>query len=434
MPLHRQLVLALAGAIGIATPRVAAGQATPRGPGSDGLVLTRRQAVDSALAHNPRLLVAREQVAQARARGVETTAFPDPTVLGDLTGEQRPSAPRTNTGSDVEVDLSVPFPTKFLLRHQVSRSEVRAAEADVRLLRQQIASQTAQAYDALLVALRRRADLLDADSLARDFLARTRTRFEAGSAPRLDVIKARVDAAQSVNDLLANARDVANERAGLNRLLGRPLGFAITAADSLAVPDSLPPLDTLEAVALTVRPELEGLASQRAGAGAATALAREYWLPDLDLSVSRNLAQGEPSSYTTAIGFRVPLFFWNHQRGEIAEARHHARELDAAYVDLQAAVDQDVRTTYATAATALQQAAYLRDELVPEARRAYDISLVSYRLGGSSALDVLDARRTLLDAESQLADALGAANDARADLERAVGAPLDRFSGALHDQ
>ena len=428
---HAQYVLAVAGAMLMAAPPRTAGQTVAAAP--PGLSLTRRQAIDSALAHNPQLRVAVEQVAEARARVVENTAFPDPSFAGDVTGEPRLSRPGTNTGSDVGVGLSLPFPTKFLLRHRVSNADVRTAESGLLSLQQQIASQTAQAYDALLVALQHRADLQDADSLARDFLAKTETRFEAGSAPRLDVIKARVDAAQAVNDLLANQRDVANDRSALNRLLGRPLGFAIETADSLALPDSLPDLDALEATAQAVRPELLGLASQRAGAGAAVALAREYWLPDVDLSVSKNLVQGEPNSYTTAIGFSVPLFFWNHQRGEVAEARHYQRELDAAYTDLQAEVDQDVRTTYASATTALQQAAYLRDELVPEARRAYDIALVSYGLGGSSALDVLDARRTLLDAEGQLADALGAANDARADLERAVGAPLERLSGARHD-
>jgi cobalt-zinc-cadmium efflux system outer membrane protein len=424
-------VLAVAGTLLMAAPPRAAGQAVAATPPP--LSLSRQQAIDGALAHNPQLRVAIEQVAEARARVVESTAFPDPTVAGDITGEQRLSRPGTNTGSDLGVGLSLPFPTKFVLRHRVGNADVRAAESGLLSLQQQIASQTAQAYDALLVALQHRADLQDADSLARDFLAKTETRFAAGSAPKLDVIKARVDAAQAVNDLLANQRDVANDRSALNRLLGRPLGFLIEPTDSLTLPDSLPALDTLEATAQAVRPELGGLASQRAGAGAAVALAREYWLPDVDLSVSRNLAQGEPNSYTTAIGFSVPLFFWNHQRGEVAEARHFQRELDATYIDLQAEVDQDVRTTYATAATARQQAAYLRDDLVPEARRAYDIARVSYGLGGSSALDVLDAHRTLLDAEAQLADALGAANDARADLERAVGASLDRFAGARHD-
>ncbi len=68
--------------------------------------------------------------------------------------------------------------------------------------------------------------------------------------------------------------------------------------------------------------------------------------------------------------------------------------------------------------------AYLRDELLPEAREAYRIASTSYGLGGSSALEVLDAQRTLLDVESQYTDALGASNDARAQLELAVGAPL----------
>ncbi|MGE5760196.1 MAG: TolC family protein [Gemmatimonadota bacterium] len=55
-------------------------------------------------------------------------------------------------------------------------------------------------------------------------------------------------------------------------------------------------------------------------------------------------------------------------------------------------------------------------------------------MGGSSTLDVLDARRTLLDAESQYADALGVANDARIDLERAIGASLDMdAAGARHE-
>ena len=59
----------------------------------------------------------------------------------------------------------------------------------------------------------------------------------------------------------------------------------------------------------------------------------------------------------------------------------------------------------------------------------------SYSLGGSSSLELLDAKATLLSAESQYTDALGAANDALADLERAVGAPLPpRSSPAPHEK
>ncbi|HEY2805032.1 MAG TPA: TolC family protein [Gemmatimonadales bacterium] len=399
------------------------------------LLLTRRQAVDSALANNPQLRVATTQIAQARARVTEATAFPDPTLSADYGGLTSPTAFGSNTGSDVGVGLTVPFLTKFRLRDIVSSADLHSAQFNLVQLQQQTASQTVQAYDALLVAERHHADLLQTDSLAADFFHKTQVRYQNGAAARLDVIKAQVDLSQVENDLIANERERANARAGLNRLMGRMLGSAIDAADSLAVPADLPQLDALTLAAHDARPELRAAAGQRRGASASTSLAREFWLPDLSLGVTKNTAQGTASSYTTGIGFTVPLFFWNHSRGEVAEARWHERELEASYRDLEAQVDLDVRTTYATASTALRQAAFLRDQVLPEAREAYRIASVSYGLGGSSALDVLDARRTLVDAQNQFAEALGAANDARADLERAVGTPLDAPAlGGSHDR
>ncbi len=389
------------------------------------LTLGRREAVDSALVRNPQLQVAIAQIYQARARVTQATAFPDPSFSADVSGLSAVTRPGSGTGSNFGIGLSVPFLTKFSLRATIGNADVRAAEFNLEQLRQLTASQTVQAYDALLVAGRHRVDLEEVRTLAADFLRKTRVAFESGSVARLDVIKAQVAFAQVENDLIANERDLANARAGLNRLMGRGLGAAVEAADSLTVPPSPADLDELLARARDARPELRAIASQRRGAAASTSLARAFWLPDLGLSLSKNLATGSPSSYTAGVGFSVPLFFWNHSRGEVAESRWRERELSAALSDLEAQVDLDVRTAYAAASTSLRQAVYLRDEVLPEAREAYRIAAVSYGLGGISALDVLDARRTLIEAENAYAEALGAANDARAALELAVGAPLD---------
>jgi cobalt-zinc-cadmium efflux system outer membrane protein len=176
---------------------------------------------------------------------------------------------------------------------------------------------------------------------------------------------------------------------------------------------------------------LTGLAAERKGAHAATTLAREFWLPDITLGAARDITPGAPSTaFSTGLAFPFPIFFWQHTRGEIAQAQHYERELAATYADLRAQVAQDVRTTYATASTALQQAIYIRDQLLPAATDAYRAILASYSIGGSSAFEVIDARRTLLDAESQYTDALTDANTARADLERAVSVPLDTITSA----
>jgi len=144
------------------------------------------------------------------------------------------------------------------------------------------------------------------------------------------------------------------------------------------------------------------------------------------------VVDGVPTTYSSAIGIGVPIFFWQHERGEVAVARHREEELTASIADIHAQVSLDVQTAFATASTALRQAIFIRDQLLPEAREVYRVASVSYGLGGSSALDLLDAKRTLLAAESQYVDALGAANDALATLELAIGAPLPRETAGEH--
>src|SRR5207245_959151 len=103
-------------------------------------------------------------------------------------------------------------------------------------------------YVALLVARRQRAILTEIRRLSADFLTRTQARYNAGTVPKLDVIRAQVDVAQADNALIANERDVANAQASLNRLLGREIGAPIAPSDSLDVPAALPDSTTIERI------------------------------------------------------------------------------------------------------------------------------------------------------------------------------------------
>ncbi len=395
------------------------------------LVITREQAVDSALAHNPQLRASREQIAEARARVSEATALPDPQLGLSMEDESRVFTPGAVGTKELGLGVTIPFPTKIYLAGKVAGTDVDAASLSYTQSRELITSQTVQSYDALLVALRHGENLREAKQLADDFLQKTQARYNAGTAAGIDVIKAKVEVSRAENDLIANERDVANARAALNRLMGRLLGAGIEVADTLAVPEAIPPLEALEERALHARPEVRSMTAARRGASAATSLAGQYWLPDVSVTLSKDFAAGAVGApYTTEIGFGIPLFFWQHHKGEVSEARHRELELAAASRDLSAQVSQEVRAAHAAASTSLRQVAYLRDELLPEAREAYRIASTSYGLGGSSALEVLDAQRTLLDVESQYTDALGASNDARAQLELAVGAPLDSTSNS----
>jgi len=404
---------------------------TPRS-GDTTLRLSRRQAVDLALTSNPALLAANARIGQAHAGVVSATAFADPTLAIDRALQTQPFDPRTAHASDQAVGATIPLPGRRNLRRAVATADLKVAEFDYAQLRQQVASETAQGYDALLVAMKHREDLEQAKKLAEEFLAETRARFSAGTVPRLDVLKAEVELDGADNDLIANTGAIAAARAALNRLLGRNGGAPVEATDTLEIPGSIAAIEALEKMAEESRPELRSVAAQIEGARAATHLAKQYWLPDLAVSLERNAANGIQTTYTTAVGFGFPLFFWQHNAGELAAARHREEELNATASDVRSQVSVEVETAYTNASTALRQAIFIRDHLLPEAREVYRIASASYRLGGSSALELLDAKRTLLDAEEQYAEALGAANDAQAALELAVGNPLPTAKPGEH--
>src|SRR5689334_16434750 len=163
----------------------------------DSVRLSRRDAVALALQHNPQLEIARAQIGEARARKVEAVSIPDPAATASL--DEQPGLFRSNSAGqkNVGVALDIPFPNKLRLQGKVAQSDVASAEYTYQLQRQLVAAQTAEAYDSLLVALKHRGDLTEAETLARDFLRRTQARFNAGTAAKLDVIKATVDLAQA---------------------------------------------------------------------------------------------------------------------------------------------------------------------------------------------------------------------------------------------
>lgn len=396
----------------------------------DTLRVSRRQAIASALLANPQLDIAREQTAQVRAQRVEGLGIADPTLSASLDSVTSLRTAGSAPLRPIALGFVLPFPDKLRLRNRIGIENIHASESNFRLQQQFIAAAAGRAYDSVLVTRRHRRDLLEARDLANAFLLRTQARFNAGSVPRLDVIKAQVDVAQSENDLIANARDVANADAALNRVLGRPLALPVLPTDSLTAPASLPDLDAVEQVALRNRPELAALDALRRAARANTTLTKESSIaPDIVLGAGRDVAIDAGLSYSLGLSMPLPLFFSLHTKGDFAETRHRELELAATLRDARAAVGQDVRSAWATADAARRQALFIRDQLLPSAREAHRVATTSYDLGGLSALDVLDARRTLLDVQRQYADALAAANSARSDLERAAGAPLASIPG-----
>jgi cobalt-zinc-cadmium efflux system outer membrane protein len=409
------LVSGLLGAAASAT-----GQVVPEVPAA----IKRDAAVAEALARNPQLAASRAQVEEARAGIAQATAFPDPAFAWDYEQQTGLFNFSSAVTRDVGAGFTVPFPEKFRLNRKASTATLRAAEASLKQLQQQIASQTAQAFDALQVAEAQLENDRESERLSQDILNKTQARYDAGTVARLDVLQAKVSLAQAKNQTITDERTVMTARTSLNRLMGRDAGSQAEPAEKLALPAEVPPLPDLVRLAMENRPELAVIQAQRESSRFAAKLAHLYWLPDLNFTLYRNFTQGAPAAYSNTGSIAIPLFFWQHEKGDVAFAEQRQIELAANQADINAQVNVDVRNAFANYDTSRRQALWIRDELLPQVQEAYEVASTSYGLGGSSALNLINAKVALLGAETQFVQALGAANDASADLERAVGAPL----------
>ncbi|RZI83158.1 MAG: cobalt-zinc-cadmium resistance protein, partial [Rubrivivax sp.] len=94
-------------------------------------------------------------------------------------------------------------------------------------------------------------------------------------------------------------------------------------------------------------------------------------------------------------------------------------ELEAVRASVEAQATQALAQLSAT----LAQAQTLRDKVLPAARQAFAASTKGYELGKFGFLDVLDAQRTLFEAETQALSAAAQAYQADARLLELLGEP-----------
>jgi cobalt-zinc-cadmium efflux system outer membrane protein len=405
---------------------------TPTGFAADQppAALTLKQCVEISLARNPLWLSAEEDYQASLARVRQAREFPQPSLEFDSDLQPKPFNFRDSGESYLGVSQTIEFPGRRSLRGRIAASESREILADKDLLRLDIIFQVKGAFYSVLAAEEKLRYALQDLDLARDFLGKAQAKYEAGDIARLEAVRAGVEASKAATAAKLAENDVLLAKARLNYLLGR------AKLDPLEIRGALLraalPIDreALVARAVRSRPEIArvraGLTKEERRKSAATL----SYLPDFDLGFSRHRLAGEASTWDFTLSFPVPLFFWQPSRGAIAEARANIRALERRSEDLVNLISLEVGEACFNARTAADQIVLFEKEILTQAEEAYDLILFSFQEGEVGGLELIDARRGLLESRRAYADALYNHSLTIAALERSVGGPLE---GEDHD-
>jgi outer membrane protein TolC len=197
--------------------------------------------------------------------------------------------------------------------------------------------------------------------------------------------------------------------------------FTLAQSVELAAPSTA---DALERTASKQRPEVRKAELQAAKAGAAVALAKTGYIPDITVAAGEFRQSGFPflpvNGAAAMVTLQWNLFDWGKRENEIAERRDLKRAAELQAAEQRDKVRVEVRqalNNLNTARSSLELAEAQRRLAVERLRITQDRRSVDK----ATQTDVLEARMRMAIADAQAASARSAYNSQAAEVERAAG-------------
>ena len=373
-----------------------------------------RTLVDEALAGSPDLAIAMERVRQAEAQVKGAGASLFPVLSAGYTTRANRSSSNSQTTSSSGVSLAASYEVDLWGRNAAG---VRAAEAGLRATtfdrdsaRLTLVSGVATAYFQTLSLRGRLATARENLGISERVLSLVQARARNGAVSPLDVARQEAAVLSQRSALLPLEQQERQTLAALAVLIGRvPEGFELKAPGlaDLRVPSIDP---GLPADLLLRRPDLASAEAQLFAGNADLAAARAALLPSIELTGTAGVAStallavlnAPVSTLAIAASVLQPIFDGGRLKANVALAESRERELVEGYRKAILTAFADVEQALA-AASRLGQREALQLQVQERAREALRLAEVRYREGADDLLSVLDAQRTLFEAQDQLA-------------------------------
>ncbi|HEY5409507.1 MAG TPA: TolC family protein [Caulobacteraceae bacterium] len=399
----------------------------PEPPPGDWWRLYRDPALDrlvgQALAANTDLRVAAANLRQARAAVAEARASLLPTTTtsasvqrGRIEAAGPTIPPATGDTFDVGLDVSYEVDLFGKLRRTIeaARADAGSVKAAYDLARITVAAETARAYADACSANQQLAVARHSLELEQNSYDLTVRLLNAGRDTTLDTARvgALLEQTRATVPSLEAARSSALFRLAV--LTGRPPAqFAPEAAACTAAPSLTTPIPVGDgAVLLRRRPDVRQAERTLAAATAQVGVATADLYPSVTLGGSVGSTAGSPHGLGQEPAFRWnvgPLIQWNFPnlsaaKARLGEARATAEAALASFDGTWLVALRDTETALTRYAKDLDRLADLgraRDQ----SARAQQAAEQRFRAGYAGSLDLLDAERTLADAEAAHAQA-----------------------------
>jgi cobalt-zinc-cadmium efflux system outer membrane protein len=312
-----------------------------------------------------------------------------------------------------------------------SLGEVLAGQ-DYEVRRVELIARVANVFTEVLAAQERLQLAEESQQLAQRVVKMVAKRVQAGKVAPIEETRAGVAFSTTRIELEQAQRELAAARKRLTLLWGNASPRFNKALGNLESSVALPAFEALAERALAGPMALRAMKNieQRK---ALLDVEQTRRIPNLTVQAGV-VSHAQLGGNTAVAAVILPLPLFDRNQGNILQA--HQR-VDKA-IDEQAATELRLRTELTQAYEALlaaqRETGILRDEIIPAARSAFEVTNKGYELGRFGFLEVLDAQRTLF--QNQILYVRAMANYQRLvnEIERLIAAPIEGVLASVANQ
>jgi cobalt-zinc-cadmium efflux system outer membrane protein len=382
-----------------------------------------------ALMANPEIRVAARRLAVVKAHVPAAGALDDPSLM--YRGWQVPLRQPWNYNAAQNMFMlsqALPGFGKRSLRTSVAQADVAEARAALEATRLDVRIRVRKAFYDLLRAedgLRIHDQHVD---IARQAVEAARIKYAVGKVPQQDILKAQISVTRLAEHLIHFEQDIEIAQAHLDTLLGRDPHARINVRGDYGTSIALPQLETLEREALQSRPDLVEAQAAADKSRKEQALSQKAFSPDFTISAGYMLMpRGSEfrNNYMVEGSINLPWLNRRKHDAEIAESTAMVTERDAEIEAMRNAAFGQIQEALVQTKAAQKLANIYETSLRPQAEATLHSTVIAYENDRTEFIDLLDSQMTVIDLDLAYFQALAEFEARLADLELAVGKPVD---------
>lgn len=318
-------------------------------------------------------------------------------------------------------------------RTGIARAQLRVSQAQALLSLQSLVYTSRLYFYALARAQANAALQQSLLASVRQFDQIARTQVRLGARPGIEAVQTAIEVSRARQLAAQGQGEEQAARAALNAYLGRAPLDPIDTSRALgqdSPPAPTPDIAAVQQRALDSRAEVAVARAGRDVPHAQESLLRAQGRPDI--APSFRISQITPTYMDAGVGVVVTLpIDYGTRRGLIRQARQTAQAQDARLVGAQALVRLEAEQAVVRLGAAQAVLSEYDTGLLANAHTVLASALAGYKAGGTTIIAVLEAQRTYRQILSEHLAAQVSVAEARAALDRAIGAVPNILTAAL---